>query len=256
MLESFTDNTYQPTIPEVKTTHAILLHTKATFQDLSGDVAHVAAASLHAIKNEALQPGAMISKHSLVKLLMNGENCSGGLDDWLEPNVLMDSANYLMWYQPVKTRPITVSNPSDKRSQQQTFYVKFPATLFIFERNNQQLAMFGLDSDKRPTLDSMLYQLPVGNVNHRGSLCFGNTKDFIPDDPNGQNCHLIERCFFNALSTHTNTEFLFRKDKEENKRTLFTQVINYWRKKAQRQHRVNVKKDLIAIHTIRRQLRG
>ena len=83
-----------------------------------------------------------------------------------------------------------------------------------------------------------------------------NDEDFIPDDPNGQNCHLIERCFFNALSTHTNTEFLFRKDKEENKRTLFTQVINYWRKKAQRQHRVNVKKDLIAIHTIRRQLRG
>ena len=256
MLESFNDTTYQPRIPEIKTTHAVLLHTTTSKSDLALDIAHVANASLHTIKNDVLQPGAMISKNSLIKLLMSGESRSGGTDDWLEPNVLMDSANWLIWYQPVKERPIVVRNTSDKHGRQETYYVKFPATLFIFERNQQSLSMFGLDSDKRPTLDSMLYQLPVGNVSASGALCFGNTKDYIPENPNGQNCHQIERCFFDALSTHTNTEFLFRKDKEEQKRTLFPQVIRYWQKKAKTQHRVNVKKDLVALHTIRQQLRG
>ena len=131
MLESFNDTTYQPRIPEIKTTHAVLLHTTTSKSDLALDIAHVANASLHTIKNDVLQPGAMISKNSLIKLLMSGESRSGGTDDWLEPNVLMDSANWLIWYQPVKERPIVVRNTSDKHGRQETYYVKFPKTTIV-----------------------------------------------------------------------------------------------------------------------------
>lgn len=255
MIEQFDDKTYAPNIPTVSTTHAVLLHTTNAREDLFCDVANVASASLHSIKDDALQPGAMISTTSLVKLLLSG-NESGNTDDWLDSNILMDSANLLIWYQPVKMRPIVVRDNNTDNAAQQTFNVRFPATLFIFERNNTQLKMFALDSDKRPTLDSMLYQLPVGNVSPSGSLCFGNTLDYIPENPNSQNCHLIERCFFDALSTHTNASHLFLKDKESDKRTPFSKVIQYWKKKAKNKHRVNVKKDLIPIHTIRLQLRG
>jgi PRTRC genetic system protein B len=257
MIEPISNNAYQPKVPQIKTTHAVLLHTQGNNSTLTDDmVAHVVNASLHEIQDGALQPGAIISKDSLVKLLMAGEESRSRVDDWIEPNLLTDSANYLIWYQPEKMRHIIVRSAADAGNKQDSFYVKFPATLFVFERNLRHLKMFGLDSDKRPTLDSTLYQLPIGNVSSNGALCFGNTLDLIPDNPNGQNCHLIERCFFDAVSTHTNTSHLFLKDKEENKRTLFTQVIMYWKKKAKSKHRVNVKKDLIPLFKLRSLMQG
>lgn len=254
MLEEVNRNAYELDFSEIVTSHAILLHTKKASTYYANSDAEVVSATLHDVVNGELSLGNEISPHALVKLITAGKERSYSTVDWIPPNILVDSANILMWYQPTMLRHLYLKNSSDVN--QQTLHVKFPATLFVFERNTRHLKMFGLDSDKRPTLDSILYQLPIGNISRSGNLCLGNTLDLIPDTPNAQNCHLIERCFFDALSTHTNTEYLFLKDEEDKKRTLFTQIVSYWARKAKRRHRVNVKKDLIPLLSIRTLMRG
>lgn len=254
MLEETDRNAYKLDLSEIVTRHAILLHTKKNNPYYLDNGAEVVSATLHDVVDGELTIGNEISPQALVNLITAGIEQSYSTADWISPNILVDSANILMWYQPTMQRNLFLKSPLD--SNQQRLWVKFPSTLFVFERNSRQLQMFGLDSDKRPTLDSALYQLPIGNISSNGSLCLGNTRDLIPDTPNAENCHLIERCFFDALSTHNNTEYLFNKDKEEKKRTLFTQVVSYWVKKAKKGHRVNVKKDLIPLFSIRTLMRG
>lgn len=252
MLEQVDTASYSVSLNKLATTHAILLH--STPSSYANNATEVVSATLHEVVGNELSLGNAISTHALIKLIMAGKESSFDTADWIAPNILVDSANTLMWYQKAKMRHLFLKNTLDK--DQTTLYVKFPATLFVFDRNHKQLKLFALDNDKRPTQDSMLYQLPVGNVSSNGCLCMGNASEYIPDNPNGENCHLIERCFFEALSTHTNTEYLFLKDKEDGKRTLFTQCIHYWKKKAKRKHGVNVKKDLIPLFSIRSLLRG
>lgn len=252
MLEQIDADSYAVNLANIETTHAILLHSIPSSYANQGT--EVVNATLHEVVDNELSLGSAISTQALIKLLMGGKASRFDIADWIAPNILMDSANTLMWYQKANKRHLFMKNSVDKA--QTSLYVKFPATLYVFDRNHRNLRLFALDNDKRPTHDSMLYQLPVGNVSSNGSLCMGNASEFIPDNPNGENCHLIERCFFEALSTHTNTEYLFLKDKEDGKRTLFTQCIQYWKKKAKRGHGVNVKKDLIPLFSIRSLLRG
>ena len=254
MLEEIKKDAYELNLSQIVTSHAILLHTKKSHQNYVNNGKEVVSATLHDVVDGDLDIGNEISPQALIKLITAGKEQSFSTADWISPNILVDSANMLMWYQPTMLRNLFLKPPID--TNQQRLSVKFPSTLFAFERNTRQLQMFGLDSDKRPTLDSVLYQLPIGNISCNGNLCLGNTRDLIPDTPNAENCHLIERCFFDALSTHTNTAYLFTKDKDEKKRTLFTQVVRYWAKKAKSEHRVNVKKDLIPLFSIRTFLRG
>ncbi|WP_338455098.1 hypothetical protein [uncultured Alteromonas sp.] len=254
MLEEIKKDAYELNLSQIVTSHAILLHTKKFSQNYVNNGKEVVCATLHDVVGGELDIGNEISPQALVKLITAGKVQSYSTADWISPNILVDSANMLMWYQPTMLRTLFLKSPLE--NNQQRLRVNFPSTLFVFERNTRHLQILGLDSDKRPTLDSTLYQLPIGNISSNGSLCLGNTRDLIPDTPNAENCHLIERCFFDALSTHTNTEYLFTKDKEEKKRTLFTQVVKYWAKKAKKSHRVNVKKDLIPLFSIRTLLRG
>ena len=244
-------DSFAPTIPKTVASHAIVLHSRQT-PNRSGLI-NVDFTSLHEISDGSLAVGSVIDKQALVKLIESDTHKEISLD-WIPEHALIDNATHLVWYRPQMQRPMRV-----KDSHEHHFLVKFPATLFIYQKRYgaNGIFLFALESDCRPTLNTQLYQLPIGNVSSNGKLSSGSGSDFMPDNPTIENCDQIENCFFEALSTHTNTGKVLASEKDANKYggNSFTEVIRFWRRKAKNNRRVNVKKELIPVCTVRDALR-
>lgn len=58
------------------------------------------------------------------------------------------------------------------------FFIPFPSLMFYLHYEDglrKESRVFALDTDE-PSMDSVLYEYPFGNVNESGGICFGNIK--------------------------------------------------------------------------------
>ena len=129
MLEETDRNAYKLDLSEIVTRHAILLHTKKNNPYYLDNGAEVVSATLHDVVDNELTIGNEISPQALVKLITAGKEQSYSTADWISPNILVDSANILMWYQPTMQRNLFLKSPLD--SNQQRLWLSFPLP-FLF----------------------------------------------------------------------------------------------------------------------------
>ena len=222
-------------------THAVLLFS-------NGDSEHdikVEHLSLHTVKQGQLAEGVLIDKDRLSDLLTSGSD--DPKKGWIEPHILMNNANFMIWYRPNSTRTLDMVDKGNER----TFNVNFPATLFIYKKTSKTLMLFALPNNERPNLNTMLYHLPVGNVSQTGCLCMGTGAGFLPYDISPNTAHLIEETFFGARSGHTNQTSLFAEDVKNQKQTSFAKIIAYWQKKAISKKSIKVEKEFVEYLSIK-----
>jgi len=210
---------------------------------------NVKAVTYHPLIKGTIQQGYAIDKALLIEAIGNEERCS---DKWLEPTTLIDSAAHAMWYRPKQKRTLYFSGAKGNVQ----FSAPFPATLFYYHKHTRDIRLFALSSDKRPTKDSMLYLLPVGNVSATGSLCQSSGASFLPEAVQQDNFDQVERVFFDALSTHTNCEHLFKKDVKAKRKTPFAEIIRFWQHHAQNNSVPSVKRHCIAYTPLKNFLSG
>ena len=236
----------QMSIPTYTTQAALLLHStehRARHGELTVDVM-----SFHPIEEGKLREGMIINHNTLIDMLLAKQSHQSESAHWLEPTTLVRQHDLHVWYRPVMRRPLRMQ----AANQSHQFWVQhFPSTLFAYRPSSSEFFLFALETDSRPSLDTTLYQLPVGNVSSVGRLCLGSADSFLVDQPTQSDYAKMERCFFDALSTHTSTNYLFLRDKEKQKKTPFSRVISFWKKQAKTNSKVSVKDELIPLGSVR-----
>lgn len=218
----------------------LVLHSYNQFHQYNLSAFHADAVTYHPLKEGEIQQGIAIDKPRLLEALRVEDSNEF---EWIEPTTLVDTASTSVWYRPTCRRQLHLK--AKKESIQ--FTLNFPSTLFIYHKVSRTVCMFALASDERPTLDTQLYLLPVGNVDGSGKLCLGTGASFLPDTVNQGNFKEVERCFFEALSTHTSTKYLFKADEKAERTTSMQKLVNYWQKNAKQNTVPNVKKDFIEV---------
>jgi PRTRC genetic system protein B len=218
----------------------LVLHSYTQFHQYNHSQSQADAVTYHPLKEGKIQQGISIDKPRLLEALRVED---GNAFEWLEPTTLVDTASTSVWYRPTRRRQLHLK--AKKESIQ--FTVNFPSTLFIYHKLSRTVCMFALANDERPTLDAQLYLLPVGNVDGSGKLCLGSGASFLPETVNQGSFKEVERCFFEALSTHTSTKYLFKADEKADRNTSMQKLVNYWQKIAKQNTAPNVNKDFIQV---------
>jgi PRTRC genetic system protein B len=151
------------------------------------------------IRGLHLLPGKPVSKGDLYGLL---KQLNGGTDSapsgLLPERILRFSPNELLWYRPSGPTPIFFQTPDADLNQLSGKSASHPALLFRARRNTLQV--FALADDRRPEMETELFQAPYFNVNGKGVICLGTL-----DPPNKFTPEAIpgwERIFFASKFTH------------------------------------------------------
>ena len=204
---------------------------------------NVDAITHHELKEGKIQQGIALDKARLIEVIGAEKNTEL---TWLEPMTLLNNTKYAVWYRPSQRR---VMHFKSQHGNEQ-FAVTFPATLFMFNRETRQLFLYALPNNKRPNPDTILYRLPIGNVSDSGALCLGSGASYIPNNVEQDNFAQVERAFFDAASTHTNTTHLFQCDLKNNRKTPFSELIRYWKVHAKDNKKPSVRTDFIRLSTL------
>lgn len=228
---------------------ALILHTNQPTH--YGNEHEAQAVTYHPVNEGTICQGFAVDKGRLLEAI--GQSDVKRAIDFIEPTTLMNNATAAIWYRPAMKRRMHFSSRNTGNVQ---FNVRFPATLFMVNKASKSMRLFGLADDKRPTPDTLLYRLPIGNVSERGYLCQGSGSSFMPSDLNQDTFSEAERVFFDAVSGHTSAPYLFVKDKKRQRMTHFNAVIRYWQQHAEQGKKPSVKRDFIAIDTLKNLAKG
>ncbi len=106
----------------------------------------------------------------------------------LPQNVLLENDRLLVWHTPAVKCPMwyRVSGTQPKALHN----VTWTPLLFVLNKNRETLYVLALESDERPTLESITYYAPLANVFERHSLCQGSAP--LPKQLNSGNLKAIE----------------------------------------------------------------
>jgi PRTRC genetic system protein B len=116
-----------------------------------------------------------------------------GLSDvaFLEENVLAYLPDTVMlWWVPASTRFLAFT----KQTKIASGTAPVPAMLLMATVGN--LSTWALKENRRPTLDTMLYNSPFFNVHEGGGCCMGNIE--IPKQVRAEDREMWETCFFDG----------------------------------------------------------
>jgi len=140
--------------------------------------------SHHVNENGQLLEGKPLMQETLaeiVELFYEEKKERSQISGFISEQVLfympLTGGNYrLVWYHPAETRYMHFAKvlkiPSGKAS--------VPALVYLVERN--ELSVFALKSDDRPTEKTKIYRAPFHNINNPGEVCLGNAKVKKPTD--------------------------------------------------------------------------
>jgi PRTRC genetic system protein B len=117
---------------------------------------------------------------------------------WIEPPLLLDSGQELIWWTPAQQR--TLYFESSDAFLNERGHQAYPQPALLWRWRPNTLDLWALNSSKRPTLSSKLFRAPYFNLS--GSrVCLGTSQ--MPSDFAASNCRAVESAFFDSSFTHT-----------------------------------------------------
>jgi PRTRC genetic system protein B len=113
---------------------------------------------------------------------------------FLEENVLAYLPGAVMlWWVPAAKRYLSFSEETKVKSGMA------PVPAMLFMANPGTLSTWALNENRRPTLDTLLYNSPFYNVHEGGACCMGDID--VPKDVRIDNREKWEACFWNGTMT-------------------------------------------------------
>ncbi len=107
------------------------------------------------------------------------------------------SQYHLVWYRPAEQRHLLFAHQLNLPSG----LAWVPA--MIYSASNKALKVYALDSNERPTEDTLLYQAPFYNTNgDNGGVCLGSAKAAKADKTFTDTMRYWEDIFWNSYFTH------------------------------------------------------
>jgi PRTRC genetic system protein B len=126
-------------------------------------------------------------KESLVDLLLNTESEI----EFLDTKILVKSRTHLVWYTPPQK--------IDVQFKEAMFNSPIPGIVYIAQLG-MPLRCFAFKGKSRPTPDSQLFYVPMGNVYGNGTMCVGNVE--VPKDNTVASIPGWERFVLACTNTH------------------------------------------------------
>ncbi len=154
----------------------------------------------HDIADGRLQVGTVVAPEDLLELVLSVLEGRGGKpkSELLPANVLVNSNDKLVWYQPSRIAPFWHVTNGERCG----FKIKWPAMVFAVSKLSKQFRCVALASDERPDANSPVYNLPMPNAYHGGGFCLGNAT--LPREISLSTMAGIESCVYDAVKTHSN----------------------------------------------------
>jgi len=109
---------------------------------------------------------------------------------------------YICWYEKARQRNV-------KFHREGVYYAWMPATLYFVR--NEELYIYALKSNSRPTLRTQLYKMPLPNLKNEAQFCWGNvnTKKMIADKTIDQEMDVWTGVVWNSQFDYYNgTEYM------------------------------------------------
>lgn len=175
------------------------------------------AVTEHRIKDGALGPGRVVSMRSLsdkfATLTKSGPRCL------LPENVFLSASDIFGWVSTARFAPMWFNINGKRRS----FRVWWPNLLWLANRQERRVSIFVIGSNRRPTLETRLYNAPLMNIGSHGDLCEGSAR--LPRKFDESAITEIENCVYESNFTHVNHDRTIKNCNSNQKH------IAYWRGK-------------------------
>lgn len=181
---------------------ALVLHSNS-----AGDKQYM---SRHGINSkQELERGVLITHEAVIELLsasLKSKTKNESLiDAFIPENVLLNTNEQLIWFKPAHCGTFWVREGSFKSTA-----VYYPAVLFVINKSQRILSLYGLESDHRPTLETVLYKYPLPNVYLNNTFCQGSAQ--LPKSLNISDMSKIESTVFESAFTHFHTNSFHNKN--------------------------------------------
>lgn len=170
------------------------------YKDQYGNT-HNAATKHRVGKNNTLSLGQVVSVNNVAT------NITALLDhkpnfDLIPTNVLVDNEYTLMWYAKRRIAPMWFRVGSKPTA----YEVEWPPLLFVIDRKDRSMRVFGLANNSRPTENTRLYNAPLMNIYSHAGVCQGTA--YLPAELTARTIPQSEATIYQSQFTHvshTNT---------------------------------------------------
>ncbi|MDF4421875.1 hypothetical protein [Vibrio parahaemolyticus] len=209
------------------------------------------AITRHAFHNDQMQAGVIIDQAQVFSLLQDKrqqatqkqekeiKQAGGEAISLMPTNVLFEDADNIVWHQPSRKMPMWF-----RLHGQSPFAldVTWPALLFMVKKSGDSLTILALDTNERPTLDSMTYWAPMGNVYAAHNLCQGSAP--LPKERTIYNIAEMEATFYESAFDSFKHNYIFKGAKDSSGE-------KFWQKKQASGEAVNAQEELYPCVTLR-----
>jgi PRTRC genetic system protein B len=197
----------------VNATAAIMLYTCS-----EGIVRYATHHQINKARNRlAIGAGSPLSQAFLTKALTDLTQGKGADDPFIDAHILASNEKLVAWWTPPAMRRAWFKNvdlakrlgqsdtvgPNPKAETSVLF--PYPGLVFIAKQN--ELNIFAVEGNQRPTRESCLFKAPAMNVYVGGDLCTGNAT--MPQISNPDSISHWEDVFFRSRFTHFHDEDIF-----------------------------------------------
>ncbi|MBA1250275.1 MULTISPECIES: hypothetical protein [Pseudomonas] len=114
--------------------------------------------------------------------------------EFIGPNILVRGRNMLVWYTPKQIIDIPFRG--------ELIRAPIPGLIYVAQAN-RALRSFAFKGNARPTPDTELFYVPLGNVYSGGTFCNGNVN--LPRNISPSNIEVWQRFVLESTNTHQGT---------------------------------------------------
>ena len=128
-----------------------------------------------------------VDKDALIDILLDTNSSV----EFLDTRILVKSRSHLVWYNPPQSIEVLFKGAA--------YSAPIPGLVYIAE-SGRPLRCFAFKGKARPTPDTKLFYVPLGNVYKKGTFCIGNA--IVPKDNALSSIPGWERFVLQCTNTH------------------------------------------------------
>jgi PRTRC genetic system protein B len=154
----------------------------------------------HPVEGGKLARGKVICPSSIVKEThgsLKSNDSKGLIENFRDDNILAETSDDIVFYTPKGHKPIWVFSGKYKK-----FNINIPTLLFRYHKRSKSLCVVMSFCARRPTLDTLVYLLPLPNISNGGDVCTGSM--LLPKRWEKNSVSLLASSFFNSKFSHSN----------------------------------------------------
>lgn len=154
--------------------------------------------------------------------------------------VLFEDENFIVWHSPSRFQTMWFRLRGQKPM---SYVVHWPSTIFFVDKFGRSLRIFTVESNNRPTLDTLTYLTPLGNIYPTHLICQGSAP--LPNVKTNQNIvEMEDTVYASGFDGYHRTNMFLDEEFNEN-------PVKYWKVKAESEEQVLPKKELTPFKTLR-----